>query len=107
MLNSTLHGTALQNAEIAIARYCLKLKDITGVIDIEYIVTTLNTEYRLVADNFLSSLIFDIRNAFTYLESQQLTEMSRAGYWKFKAQHLVGIKSELEKEISLAFALSN
>ena len=55
MLNSTLHGTALQNAEIAIARYCLKLKEITGITTSDFIRNVrLKQAAKLLVENILS-----------------------------------------------------
>lgn len=80
-----LTGTALQSAELYIARYCLQLEGQSGSIDIAYAVKVINDEYRLVPEHALAKLASDISYAFGYLKNQQLGEMSRAGYWKFKA----------------------
>jgi len=95
-----LTGTALQSAQISIARYCLNLEEQSGVINIAYVVTSLNDEYRIVPSNMLNALINDIGNAYNYLKNQQTVEISRAGYWKFKALSPYGAKQILDNELA-------
>ena len=94
-----LTGTALQAAQISIARYCLQLEGQSGAINIQHVVTNINDEYRLVPNDALSALVNDISYAYTYLKNQQLEEMSRAGYWKFKALSPFEAKQQLDGEL--------
>lgn len=96
---SKLTGTALQSAQMSIARYCLQLEGQSGAINITHVVTNINDEYRLVSQDALSALINDISYAYNYLKNQQLQEMSRAGYWKFKALSPFEAKQELDSEL--------
>lgn len=99
-----LTGTALQAAQISIARYCLQLEEQSGAIDIAHVVKNINDEYRLVPEHALSALENDISHAYTYLKNQQLEEMSRAGYWKFKALSPFEAKQQLDSELGAAGA---
>ena len=94
-----LTGTALQAAQLSIARYCLQLNEQSGAINIPHVVKNINDEYRLVPEQALSALINDILYAYTYLYNQQLEEMSRAGYWKFKALSPFEAKQNLDGEL--------
>ncbi len=94
-----LTGTALQAAQISIARYCLQLEGQSGAIDIAHVVKNINDEYRLVPEQSLDALKNDISYAYTYLKNQQLEEMSRAGYWKFKALSPFEAKQQLDGEL--------
>ncbi|WJJ93290.1 hypothetical protein [Neopusillimonas aromaticivorans] len=94
-----LTGTALQAAQISIARYCLQLEGQSGAIDIVHVVKNINDEYRLVPEKALDALINDISYAYAYLKNQQLEEMSRAGYWKFKALSPFEAKQQLDDEL--------
>ncbi|MDI5833995.1 hypothetical protein [Shewanella xiamenensis] len=94
-----LTGTALQSAQMSIARYCLQLEGQSGAINIPHVVTNINDEYRLVPQDALSALINDISYAYDYLKNQQVQEMSRAGYWKFKALSPFEAKQELDGEL--------
>lgn len=94
-----LTGTALQSAQMSIARYCLQLEGQSGAINISHVVKNINDEYRLVPQNALSALINDISYAYNYLKNQQVEEMSRAGYWKFKALSPFEAKQELDGEL--------
>lgn len=94
-----LTGTALQAAQISIARYCLQLEVQSGAIDIAHVVKNINDEYRLVPEQSLDALKNDISYAYTYLKNQQLEEMSRAGYWKFKALSPFEAKQQLDGEL--------
>lgn len=96
-----LTGTALQAAQMSIGRYCLQLEGQSGAIDISHIVTNINDEYRLVPEEALGALINDISHAYTYLKNQKLQEMSRAGYWKFKALSPFEAKQQLDDELGL------
>jgi hypothetical protein len=92
----TLSGAAVQNVELTIARYCVQLKELSGSINIEYVVTDINNKYKLVAPNQLSILVNDIAHAFQFIENQKIEEISRAGYWKFKAKTKIEAIFELE-----------
>lgn len=94
-----LTGTALQSAQMSIARYCLQLEGQSGAINIRHVVTNINDEYHLVPQDALSALINDISYACDYLKNQQVQEMSRAGYWKFKALSPFEAKQELAGEL--------
>lgn len=94
-----LTGTALQAAQMSIARYCRQLEIQSGAIDIAHVVVNINEEYRLVPQNSLTALINDISYAYDYLKNQQLEEMSRAGYWKFKALSPFEAKQELDRDL--------
>ena len=94
-----LTGTALQAAQMSIARYCLQLESQSGAINIAHVVTKINDEYRLVPQAALGALINDISFAHTYLSNQQLDEMSRAGYWKFKALSPFEAKQQLDDDL--------
>jgi hypothetical protein len=96
-----LTGTALQSAQVSIARYCLNLEKQSGAINIAHIVTNINYEYRIVPTNSLNSLINDITYAHHYLKNQKTREMSRAGYWKFKALSPFEAKQQLNGELSV------
>ena len=95
-----LTGTALQSAQISIARYCLNLELQSGAINISHVIANINDEYHIVPSNALNALINDIENAYNYLKNQQTTEISRAGYWKFKALSPFEAKQELSNELS-------
>lgn len=94
-----LAGTALQSAQISIARYCVELEKQSGAINIEYVISQINDEYRLVPSEQLAALINDIGYACQYLKNQQLEQMSRAGYWKFKAKSPFAAKYQLDHEL--------
>lgn len=94
-----LKGTALQSAQMSIARYCLQLEGQSGAINIPHVVTSINNEYRLVPQGALSELINDISYAYNYLKNQQIQEMSRAGYWKFKALSPFEAKQVLDRDL--------
>lgn len=96
---SKLTGTALQAAQMSIARYCLQLEAQSGAINIAHVVKNINDEYRLVPEQALGALTSDISFACNYLKNQQLQEMSRAGYWKFKALSPFEAKRELDREL--------
>ena len=95
-----LTGTALQSAQISIARYCLNLEGQSGAIDVAHVVTNINNDYRLVPQDSLAGLISDIQNAYSYLKNQKTSEISRAGYWKFKALSPFKAKQELDNELA-------
>lgn len=95
-----LTGAALQSAELAIARYCLDLENQSGVINIDYVVTQLNSKYKLVPLNELKGLTQDIHNAFYYLKNQQISEISRAGYWKFKGINAIEALADLRNSLN-------
>lgn len=95
-----LTGTALQSAQIVIARYCLDLEGQSGAINIAYAVKQINDQYRLVDQEHLPTLTADIQNAYHYLKNQQLESMSRAGYWKFKAKSPFEAKQQLDTELA-------
>jgi hypothetical protein len=59
----------------------------------------INDEYCLVPEQALGALTIDISLACNYLKNQQLQEMSRAGYWKFKALSPFEAKQELDGEL--------
>ena len=99
MFVNKLTGTALQSAQMSIARYCLQLERLSGAIDIAHAVTNINDEYRLVPQDALSALINDISFAHSYLKNQQVEEMSRAGYWKFRALSPFEAEQELDSEL--------
>ena len=94
-----LTGTALQSAQISIARYCLNLEGQSGVINIAHVVTNINNQYHIVPSSSLNALINDIENAYNYLKNQKITEMSRAGYWKFKALSPFEAKQTLDNDL--------
>lgn len=94
-----LTGTALQSAQISIARYCLNLEGQSGAINIAHVVTHINDEYHIVPSSALNALINDIENAHNYLKNQQTTEISRAGYWKFKALSPFKAKQALDNDL--------
>lgn len=95
-----LTGSALQSAELAIARYCLDLENQSGAINIAYVVEQLNSNYKLVPSNEINGLTQDIDNAFYYLKNQQISEMSRAGYWKFKGVTAIEALDDLRKSLN-------
>lgn len=95
-----LTGSALQSAELAIARYCLDLEDQSGAINIAYIVKQLNNKYKLVPSDEIESLTQDISNAFYYVKNQQVQEISRAGYWKFQAKTAFEALNDLRQSLS-------
>lgn len=95
-----LTGTALQSAQMVVARYCLNLARQSGSIDIGFVVTNINKEYRLVTKDALNALIHDVTNAYNYLSNQQSSEMSRAGYWKFKMLSPFEAKIELANDLA-------
>ncbi len=66
------------------ARYCLQLERQSEAINIDHVVTNINEEYRLVLPNSFAALINDISYAYDYFKNQQVEEVSRAGYWKFR-----------------------
>lgn len=94
-----LTGTALLSAQISIARYCLQLEQQSGLIDISHVVTNINDAYNLVHRDLLPALINDVSLAFLYVKNQQVVEMSRAGYWKFKALSPFVAKQVLDSEL--------
>ena len=94
-----LTGTALQAAQLSIARYCLQLESQSGAINVAHVVTKINDEYRLVPAQSLNALVNDVSYAHTYLKNQQLEEISRAGYWKFKALSPFEAKGQLDDEL--------
>lgn len=96
-----LTGTALQSAQVSIARYCLNLEEQSGAINIAHVVTNINNEHRIVPINYLNLLINDITNAHYYLKNQKTRKMSRAGYWKFKALSPFEAKQQLNGELSV------
>lgn len=95
-----LTGTALQSAQLSIARYCLNLEGQSGAINIAHVVSNINDEYRLVRPAELNNLINDIENAFYYLKNQSVDSISRAGYWKFRALSPFEAKAELDQELA-------
>lgn len=99
MLFNKLTGTALQSALLSIGRYCLQLEGQSGAINIAYVVQQLNEEYRLVPAASLPALVNDVTYACAYLKNQQLQEMSRAGYWKFRALSPFEAKQQLDGEL--------
>jgi hypothetical protein len=86
---------------MSIARYCIQLEGQSGAISIAHVVTNINEEYRLVPQNALNALINDISYAYKYLKNQQVEEMSRAGYWKFKALSPFEAKHQLDSELGV------
>lgn len=84
---------------MSIARYCLQLEEQSGAIVIAHVVKNINDQYRLVPEQALGALTNDISLAYNYVKNQQLKEMSRAGYWKFKALSPFEAKQELDGEL--------
>jgi hypothetical protein len=95
-----LSGSALQSAELAIARYCLDLENQSGAINIVYVVQQLNNKYKLVPSDELENLTKDIINAFHYVKNQHVQEISRAGYWKFQAKTAFEALDDLRQSLS-------
>ncbi|ELB2090436.1 hypothetical protein ACLINR_004561 [Vibrio parahaemolyticus] len=100
MLFNTLTGTALQSAQLSIARYCLHLEEQSGAIDLLHVIRNLNEEYKFVPKDQVCAFTNDISNALCYIKNQQTTEMSRAGYWKFKALSPFAAKQVLSQELA-------
>lgn len=81
----TISGQALNLAKMHIANYCLALKNEAGAVDVEHVVVGINERFKLVNQVDAFALAADVNHFYLALLNQQIEEINRGGYWKFKA----------------------
>ncbi|VVM55336.1 hypothetical protein PS684_00137 [Pseudomonas fluorescens] len=81
----TISGQALNLAKMHIANYCLALKNEAGAVDVVHVVVGINDRFKLVNTADALALANDVNHFYLALLNQQVEEISRGGYWKFKA----------------------
>ena len=81
----TISGQALNLAKMHIANYCLALKNEAGAVDVMHVVVGINDRFKLVDTAEAFALATDVNHFYVALLNQQVEEINRGGYWKFKA----------------------
>lgn len=94
-----IEGQRLILAKMYMANYCLALRDQAGTVDVDYVISRLNSEYGLVPENLTQALIDDVLGFYEALDNQQITSIDRGSYWKWRTMNALDAKKDLEREL--------
>lgn len=96
-----IQGQRLILAKMHIAGYLIALESQSGLIDIPHALSNLNREFKLVEPEQEDNFIQDITNFYNALKNQQILNIDRGGYWKFRANTALDALNVLRHELAL------
>lgn len=96
----TIRGQALNLAKMHVANYCLALKSEAGAVDVMHVVLGLNERFKLVGTEDAPAFANDVNHFYVALLNQRVEEISRGGYWKFKAITKGEALAQLTRELT-------
>ncbi len=92
-------GQRLMLAKLHIANYILDQIERSGGGDIGYMVSRINSEFRLVPELETNFLISDISYLVDALNNQTVDSIDRGGYWKFRAMSALDATQNLRRQL--------
>ena len=95
-----IEGQKLNLAKMCLANYCIALAQQAGSINVQYVVTNINSEFKLVPQDQTNALVADVTHFYNCIVNQQVDSIDRGSYWKWKAMSALEAKEELTRELN-------
>lgn len=94
-----IEGQRLNLAKMHIANYCAALAAQAGGVDVLFVVTSINAEFKLVPEEQVAAFGQDVLHFYNCLQNQQVGAINRGGYWKWRALSPFEAKVELNQAL--------